>query len=64
MSVADITQLGIGGVSLFLLFLVWTELKAQNAFNREMLRAAQKERREMMSDILSLKMRIPKRGED
>lgn len=35
--IADALQLGVGGVTLFLLMQVWNELKAVNAFNRELL---------------------------
>lgn len=37
MDIAQAIQLGIGGVTLFLLMQVWTELKEVNKFNRELL---------------------------
>lgn len=37
MDIAQALQLGIGGVTLFLLMQVWTELKEVNRFNRELL---------------------------
>jgi len=37
MDIAQALQLGIGGVTLFLLMQVWTELKEVNKFNRELL---------------------------
>lgn len=37
MDFAQIAQLGIGGVTLFLLMQVWQELKDVNKFNRDML---------------------------
>jgi predicted DNA-binding ribbon-helix-helix protein len=33
----EVLQLGIGGITLFLLMQVWTELKSVNEFNRNML---------------------------
>lgn len=35
MDIAQAIQLGIGGVTLFLLMQVWTELKDVNKFNRD-----------------------------
>lgn len=37
MEFTDVAQLGIGGVTLFLLMQVWAELKEVNRFNRELL---------------------------
>lgn len=37
MDIAQAIQLGIGGVTLFLLMQVWTELKDVNKYNRELL---------------------------
>lgn len=45
MEFADVAQLGIGGITLFLLTQVWNELKAVNQFNRDMLRELMEDRR-------------------
>lgn len=57
----DVTQLGIGGVTLFLLMMVWQELRTQNAFQRQMLLQAAEERAQNRDDVMSLKMRLPPR---
>lgn len=55
MDIAQLAQLGIGAVSLFLLTQVWAELQRVNQFNRDMLtellvewRRAEQQRLEIM----------------
>lgn len=56
--IGQLVQLGIGGVSLFVLLLMYAELKAANAFNRELLLLGAKERAQMMSDIMTIKREV------
>lgn len=58
MTLIDAAQLGIGAFSAGALWLVWKELRSQNAFNREMLRQAARERNEMRKELVSMKMKI------
>lgn len=45
MDIPQLLNLGIGGVSIFMLAQVWSELKAVNKFNRDMLTELMEDRR-------------------